>query len=226
MSVRLVNVSKTYTSYGRNLTVFNGLDLEFPRGRNTGVIGPNGAGKSTLLRLIAGAEQPDTGYVSRDTRLSWPIGFTGAINQQLSGTANARFCARLYARDPNDVVAFTADFSGLHDVMHLPVKAYSTGMRAKFAFAMSMAIDFECLLIDEVLGVGDAEFRAKCATAMEERRARCDVILVSHNLKDVIRMCDRVVVLGGPRPIISDNVQRTVKQYAISVGAVQEALEL
>jgi capsular polysaccharide transport system ATP-binding protein len=110
--------------------------------------------------------------------------------------------------------------------MQWPVRAYSTGMRAKFAFALSMAIDFECMLIDEVLGVGDAAFRARCHAAIEERRARSDIILISHNLKDVIRLCDQVVILGGREPIVSDNVQKTVKQYAASMGNMQEALEL
>lgn len=231
MTIRLVNVSKAYSTYtGSTYTgrheVFRGLNLEFPRGRNIGVIGPNGAGKTTLLKLIAGAEEPDAGYVSRDLRLSWPVGFSGAVNPALTGTANARFCARLYNRNPSDVVAFVVEFAGLRDAIHWPVKAYSNGMRAKFTFALSMAIDFECLLIDEVLGVADANFRAKCDAAIEERRSRCDIILVSHNLKDVMRLCDRVVVLGGPEPIISDDVHKTVKQYSISMGNVQEALEL
>ena len=226
MTIRVVNLTKSYIAMGQRRQVFAGLNLDFPRGRNTGLIGPNGSGKSTLLRLIAGADQPDSGYIERNVRLSWPLGFSGAVNTGLTGTANARFCARLYGRDPDEAVAYTAEFAGLQDYMHWPVKAYSTGMRAKFAFALSMAIDFECLLIDELLGVGDAEFRAKCAEALQQRRERCDIILVSHNLKDVIRLCDRVVVLGGPRPIISDSVQKTVKQYALSVGNVREALEL
>lgn len=226
MTIKLVDVSKAYVAMGRRHEVFRDLNLEFPRGRNTGVIGPNGAGKSTLLRLLAGADQPDTGYVSRDVRLSWPIGFSGAVNPTLSGTANARFCARIYGRDPNAVADFTFDFAELHEFKDWPVKAYSTGMRAKFSFALSMAIDFECLLIDEILGVGDTEFRAKCNAAIEERRQQCDVILVSHNLKDIMRLCDRVVVLGGPRPIVSDDVRKTVKQYAMSVGNLQEALEI
>lgn len=224
--IRLVDVSKSFVSMGQRHHVFRNLNLEFPRGRNTGLIGPNGAGKSTLLRLIAGADQPDSGYVERDIRLSWPVGFGGSVNGSLTAVANARFCARLYGRDPDEVVAFTAEFSGLQDFMHWPVKAYSTGMRAKLAFALSMAIDFECLLIDEVLGVGDVEFRAKCSAAIEERRSRSDIILITHNLKDVIRLCDRVVVLGGSRPIVSDDVQKTVKQYAALSGAVAEAMEL
>ncbi len=226
MTVQVVDVSKSYLAFGRRHYVFRDLNLTFPKGRNIGVIGPNGSGKSTLLRLIAGAEEPDKGYIARDIRLSWPLGFAGAFNMGLSGVANARFFARLYGKNPNEVVEFTAEFSELADFLQWPVRAYSTGMRAKFAFALSMAIDFECLLIDEILGVGDAAFRAKCAAALAERQSRCNIILVSHNLKDVLRMCDRVVILGGPQPIISDDVRNTVKRYALMLGNVQEALEL
>lgn len=226
MTIRLVNVSKSYVTMGKRKRVFSNINLTLARGRNIGLIGANGTGKSTLLRMIAGAEAPDTGYVSRDVRLSWPIGFSGAININLTGTANARFCARLYGRDAAQVAAETADFSGLGEFMHMPVKTYSTGMRAKLAFSISMAIDFECMLIDEVLGVGDTDFRAKCNAAIEERRATTSIILVTHNLKDVIRLCDQVVVLGGPQPIVSDDVAKTVKQYAITLSGVQEALEL
>jgi len=209
----LVGVEKTYSVRGEHHTVFKDLNLKFERGANVGVLGPNGAGKSTLLRMIAGAEQPDRGYVDRFSRISWPLGFGGCFQPFMTGTANARFAARIYKADPEYVVAATREFAGIGDFMGWPVKGYSTGMRARFAFALSMAIDFDCILIDEILGVGDQDFRAKCATALDERRAKSDIILVTHNLKDVIRLCDRVVILGGPKPIISDDVEYTVKRY-------------
>lgn len=226
MNVEMVSVTKSYLSLERRHTVFRDLSLQFPRGINIGVIGPNGSGKTTLLKLLAGAEIPDSGRVSRNSRLSWPVGFSGAFNKNLSGIANARFCARIYNRDPNEVVTFTREFSGLNDFMEWPLSACSTGMRARYAFALSMAIDFECLLIDEILGVGDVEFRAKCAEALDARRASSDVILVSHNLKDIIRLCDRVIILGGHRPIVSDDVVKTVKQYSLAVGGSVDAMEL
>lgn len=221
--IELYGVSKAFVTMGRRHTVFRNLDLKIEKGVNLGVIGPNGAGKSTLLKMLAGAEIPDSGVVRRYSRLSWPVGFAGAFDRQLSGIANARFCARIYNRDPAEVTAFTTDFSGLGDFMKWPVKVYSSGMRARFAFALSMAIDFECLLIDEVLGVGDADFQAKCATALDERRRTSDIILVSHNLKDIIRLCDRVVILGGEKPIISDDVVKTVKRYNLALtGSLEE----
>jgi len=222
--IELYGVSKAFVTMGRRHTVFRNLDLKISKGVNLGVIGPNGAGKSTLLKLLAGAEIPDSGSVQRHSRLSWPVGFSGAFDRELSGIANARFCARIYNRDARDVTAFTTDFSGLGDFMSWPIKVYSAGMRARFAFALSMAIDFECLLIDEVLGVGDADFRAKCTAALDERRRTSDIILVSHNLKDIIRLCDRVMILGGARPIISDDVVKTVKRYNLALtGNLEES---
>lgn len=218
MSVQLVNVTKSYVTRGQRHTVLRRLSLDIPSGLNVGVIGPNGSGKSTLLKLIAGAELPDSGTVRRRARISWPVGFSGALNPGLTGTANARFCARLYGRDPNEVVRFTREFSALDDFMDWPVKTYSKGMRSRLAFAVSMAIDFECLLIDEVMSVGDADFRAKCVSALNERRARSSLILVTHNLKEVRRLCDRVVILGGGEPIISDDVTETIKFYAAMFG--------
>jgi capsular polysaccharide transport system ATP-binding protein len=221
-NIEVVGVSKAFVSFGRRHTVFADLNLTFPRGVNTAVIGPNGAGKTTLLRLLAGAEAPDRGYVDRHTRLSWPLGFSGCFSPHLSGVANARFAARIYEHDPDYVVAFTKEFSGIGAFMDWPMKGYSTGMRARYSFALSMAIDFDCILIDEILGVGDADFKAKCAAALDERRARSDLILVTHNLKDVIRLCDRVIVIGGPKPIISDDVVGTVKRYSLALTGSAE----
>ena len=225
MNLECVGVTKSYVTMGRRHTVFQNLNLSFPKGTNVGLIGPNGSGKSTLLRLLAGADVPDEGYVVRNTRLSWPLGFSGGFSPQLSGIANARFAARIYNRDPNHVADFTEEFSGLGEFMKWPLKVCSTGMRARFAFALSMAIDFETILIDEILGVGDADFRAKCTAALEERRSRSDIILVSHNLKDIIRLCDRVVILGGRQPIISDDVVKTVKRYNLALTGSADGVD-
>jgi capsular polysaccharide transport system ATP-binding protein len=226
VSIEVVDVSKTYVTRGRRHTVFRDMTIEFPKRQSVGLIGPNGSGKSTMLKLLAGAEQPDHGYIRRNMRLSWPVGFGGAASASLTGMTNARFCARLYGADPEQVARFTREFSGLGEFMDWPVKTYSSGMRSRLNFALSMAIDFDCLLIDEVLSVGDADFRAKCKAALEERRARANFILVTHNLKDVLRLCDRVVILGGPEPIVSDDVQHAVKHYAVTLGGAREARDL
>jgi len=227
MSIELINVSKTYSSLGRHHTVFKNLNLTIPRGMSLGVVGPNGAGKSTLLRLIAGGEEPSSGRVNRNNMsISWPVSFSGFASQHLTGEATARFVARIYNRNPKEVAEFAADFAELGMFMKLPVKTYSSGMRARLGFALSMAIEFECLLMDEAGAVGDAGFRAKSTAALEERKKRCSVIMASHNLKEIVRLCDQVLVLGGPEPVLSKNVKRTVSLYAKQVTGREDAMAL
>lgn len=213
MSIELQSISKTYVTLGRRKTVFRNFSLTIPKGLNLGVIGPNGAGKSTLLSIVAGQTQPDAGRVVRNMSVSWPLGYAGGVDLRLTGVANCRFIARLYGRDPQEVVRFVADFSELADYMNWPVKTYSTGMRSRFSFALSMAVDFDCILVDEALGAGDQFFRDKAERALEERRRRSSLLFVTHNLKEVVRLCDKVLVLGGPEPELSDDVPGRVQQY-------------
>lgn len=213
MSIELVNISKTFVTLGRRRTVFKNFSLNIPRGVNLGVIGPNGAGKSTLLSIVAGHLQPDTGRVKRTMSVSWPIGYGGAVNLNLTGVLNCRFIARLYGKDPKQVVQFVSELSELQHYMDWPVKTYSSGMRSRLSFALSMAIDFDCLLVDEGLSAGDQFFREKAEHEIEMRRKRASLLFVSHNLSEVVRLCDRVLVLGGPEPELSDDVEGRVKQY-------------
>ena len=213
MSIELVGISKTYVTLGRRRTVFKNFNLTIPKGVNLGVIGPNGAGKSTLLSIVAGQLHPDNGRVVRNMSVSWPVGYGGAAAANLTGTLNCRFIARLYGKDPDEVTRFVADLSELQEYMDWPVKTYSSGMRGRLNFALSMAIDFDCLLVDEGLGAGDQFFREKAEAAIAERRKRASLLYVSHNLQEVVKLCDRVLVLGGPQPDLSDDVAGRVKQY-------------
>ena len=154
--------------------------------------------------------------------VSWPLAFTGFFEPQLTGSANCAFTARMYGRNPAEVVERVRQFSELGKFMDWPVKGYSTGMRAKLGFALSLAIRFDCLLIDEILSVGDVGFREKAARAIEDLRHERTVIMITHNLKEVIRMCSRVIVIGGPEPVISTDVAKTVKRFIQSVGGREE----
>jgi capsular polysaccharide transport system ATP-binding protein len=214
VSIELVNVSKSYRTVHGVHSVYRNFNLRIDKGDSVGVIGHNGAGKSTLLKLISGAEKPDAGEVRRGMSVSWPLAFTGFFQLDLTGTHNAMFAARLYRRDPKKLVAFVREYSGLGKFMDWPVKGYSTGMRAKLGFALSIGIRFDCLLIDEVLSVGDVGFREKAAQAIEELRRTRSVVMVTHNLKEVMRMCNRVVLIrSGMAPTVSDNVKDTVKRF-------------
>ncbi|MGF1454479.1 MAG: ABC transporter ATP-binding protein [Alphaproteobacteria bacterium] len=214
MSIELVDVTKRYRLKGRTHTVLRNFNLSIPKGARLGLLGRNGAGKSTLLRLIGGVELPDRGQVIRSMRVSWPVGFAGFFQPNLSGLTNVKFCARIYNMDPCPIIDQVAAFSELGDFIHEPVKTYSSGMKARLAFALSMAIDFDCLLIDEVTAVGDARFRAKSEALLAERRKTAGMILVSHNLGQIVRMCDCVLTLYkfGP-PSLSFDVKAAVERY-------------
>jgi capsular polysaccharide transport system ATP-binding protein len=214
MSIELINISKTYTTLGRRKVVFKNFSLTIPSDLNLGVIGSNGSGKSTLLGMIAGGIQPDSGRIKRNMSVSWPIGYGGGVSNSLTGAVNCRFLARLYGRDPDEITQWVAEFSELKEYMDWPVKTYSSGMRSRLNFALSMAIDFDCTLVDEGMGAGDQFFRTKAQQAIEERRRRSSVVMVTHNLEEVIRLCDRVLVLGGPEPVLSDDVVGSVRGYA------------
>ncbi len=213
MSIELIKVSKTYTTLGRRRTVFRDFSLTIPKGLNLGVIGANGSGKSTLLSMLAGSLPPDSGRIRRAMSVSWPIGYGGGVSTASTGIVNCRFLARLYGKDPQKIIDFVTDFTELGEYMTWPVKTYSSGMRGRLNFALSMAIDFECTLVDEGMGAGDQFFRAKAEALIEERRKRTSFVLVTHNLVEVIRHCDKVLVLGGAEPELCDNVEERVNQY-------------
>ena len=144
------------------------LSAVFEEGVSVGILGRNGAGKSTLLRILGGAEQPDSGRVIRKGRVSWPIGFSGGFNGSLTGEENARFVARIYDADIDRVIEFAKDFAEIGDYFQMPVRTYSSGMKARLAFGLSMAIDFDTYLVDEVTAVGDATFQERCREAFAE----------------------------------------------------------
>lgn len=197
--ISLKHVTKAYrTSHGVHV-VLDDLSAEFVGGRNIGIIGRNGAGKSTLMRLISGAEWPDSGTVVRRGRVSWPVGFSGGFSGSLTGAENARFVARIYGMPTDRILAFAVEFSELGDYFDMPVKTYSSGMRARLAFALSMAIDFDVYLVDEITAVGDAQFQKKCRAAFDERREKSTLIIVSHDMTTIRNYCDSCAVLSHGR---------------------------
>ena len=193
--IEVRNVTKVYgTRHGPNV-VLDDVCAEFPPQVNVGILGLNGAGKSTLLRILSGAEAPDAGRVTHHARVSWPIGFSGGFNGSLTAEENCRFVARIYGADIDDTVAFAMDFSELGSYFDMPIRTYSAGMKARLAFGLSMALDFEVYLVDEVTAVGDRRFQQKCKDAFAERSDRSSVIIVSHQQNTIRQYCDRCYVL-------------------------------
>ncbi len=207
------NITKVYpTRHGPNV-VLNNVSATFPPFTNVGVLGLNGAGKSTLLRILSGTEQPDAGRVVRSGRVSWPIGFSGGFNGSLTGEENCRFVARIYDVDEDDVVAFALDFSGIGNYFTMPVRTYSSGMKGRLAFAVSMAIDFDVYLVDEITAVGDKHFKKKCREAFEERSDRSSVIMVSHNFATIRAYAEQCAILHNGQLLQFDSVDEAAKVY-------------
>ena len=211
--VRLERITKRYRSAAGVRTVLDDVSIEFPHGHSVGILGLNGAGKSTLVRIIGDAEPPDSGRVVREGRVSWPLGYTGGFQTQLTARENARFVARIYGESPEYVEAFAEEFSELGRYFDVPLKSYSAGMRGRFAFSVSLACDFDTYLVDEALETGDARYKEKFRRAFEERRENASVILVSHNEQTVRRNCDMAAILHGGRLDLYEDLREAMHQY-------------
>jgi capsular polysaccharide transport system ATP-binding protein len=193
--IHLDKIVKRYRTRSGPHTVLDGISLQVSKGDKIGILGRNGAGKSTLIRIISGAELPTGGRVRREMSVSWPLAFGGAFQGSLTGIDNLRFICRVYGARFDDVLPFVQDFSELGKYLREPVKSYSSGMRARLAFAVSMAIEFDCFLIDEVISVGDARFHEKCQRELFEKRSDRAMIIVSHETHNIREHCSRACVL-------------------------------
>jgi len=216
--IELQSVSKTYRLKGIHKQVFDDFTFTFPPNKNVAVLGPNGAGKSTLMRLISGAEAPDRGRIIRHAKLSWPLGFSGGFNGSMTGIENIRFVSRIYGADSDQVIDSVADFAELGKSLHLPIKTYSTGMRARLAFGISLAIDFDYYLVDEVIGVGDASFRRKSQNALREKLPHSRLIMVSHSMGHVRELCDCGLLLSPNGIWFFDDVEMLIHAYTSLPG--------
>ena len=193
--IDLKNVCKDYHTRQGVRRVLDKINLRIDFGEKIGILGRNGAGKSTMIRLISGAELPTSGKVHRSMSVSWPLAFGGAFQGSLTGMDNLRFICRVYGADSKAAEPFVQEFSELSYYLREPVKSYSAGMRARLAFAISMAIEFDCFLIDEIVAVGDSRFHAKCHHELFERRRDRSLIIVSHDAGYIREHCDRAAVL-------------------------------
>jgi len=195
----LDRVTKSYRTPRGRRYVFRDLSLEIPKDKSIGLIGPNGAGKSTLIRLIGGMDQPDSGRIlTGDASISWPVGLSGSFQGSMSGRDNVRFVCRIYGQMGAAMrrkIEFVREFADIGPAFDEPVNTYSSGMRSRLSFGLSMAFDFDYYLIDEVMSVGDASFRRKAAEAFAERIGRSRVILVTHTMSEVLRLCDVVLLV-------------------------------
>ena len=211
--IQLDEVFKFYRTDGHVKIVLDHASTVFQSGRSYGLLGVNGAGKSTTLRMIAGTELPNSGKIHRSVRVSWPLGFAGGFHPLMTGRENVKFVARIYGADVRKVLLFVEEFSELGDYMDVAVKTYSSGMMARLAFGLSMAIEFDCYLIDEITAVGDTRFQMRCKKAFDARRQNADLIVVSHSMATIKDYCESGAVIVDGQLMMFESVDKAIEIY-------------
>lgn len=214
-------ITKSYLTLRGRKVVFRDLSLDIPEGFNIGVIGRNGAGKSTLMRLLAKVDLPDSGKITTQASLSWPVGLSGGMQGNLTGRENVKFVCRIHGvrgENMQEKVRYIQEFAEIGEYFDQPVSTYSSGMRARLAFGTSMAFDFNYYLIDEVMAVGDITFKQKSRAVFAERLQRSKVILVSHSMKLIRSMCERIIHLDRGRATLYEDVDQGIAAYETSGG--------
>ncbi|MCU1750292.1 ABC transporter ATP-binding protein [Pseudomonas sp. 6D_7.1_Bac1] len=212
----LIKVNKSYLTRKGRRHIFRNLCLTLPAEKNIGLIGRNGAGKSTLMRLLGGADIPDSGRIVTDRSVSWPVGLSGGFQGSMTGRQNIKFVSRVHGAVGDamrEKVRYVQDFAEIGDWIDEPVKTYSSGMRSRLAFGLSMAFDFDYYLIDEVMSVGDAHFKRKCNAEFEQKLQKTNVILVSHSMNEIQRLCDVVLLVSDGGVQIFEDVAQGIHAY-------------
>jgi capsular polysaccharide transport system ATP-binding protein len=211
--IQLENVSKSFHLRNSVRHIARNISVTFPKEKSVGLLGRNGAGKSSLLRMISGAMQPDKGKIVVQGSLSWPVGFSGSFHRDLTGAQNTRFLARVYGVDTDELQDFVLDFSELGKQFYQPIHTYSSGMKSRLSFGISMGIHFDMYLVDEVTAVGDSSFQAKSEAVFSDRMRTSGSIFISHSVASVRRVCNAVATLEDGILTYFDNVQEGIDRH-------------
>lgn len=220
--IELRNVTKSFRTVRGRKFIFRDLSFTVPPNHNIALIGRNGAGKSTLMRMLCGLDVPDRGRIVTDKKISWPVGLSGGFQGSLTARQNCKFVCRVMGvqgDELRELVQQVEDFADIGEYFDQPVKTYSSGMRARVAFGLSLSFDFDYYLVDEAMSVGDAHFRNKAAKAFEDRAGRANIILVTHGMGQVRKMCDFVLLLERGRVIPYSDVEEGIRAYEQGGGA-------
>lgn len=216
--IQIQNLTKTYVLNGHRKTIADNISAVFPTGVSVALLGRNGAGKSSLLKMISGEMLPTSGEILSDGTISWPVGFAGSFNRELTGEQNCRFIARIYGVDTDEMVEFVRDFAELEDQFYLPIRTYSSGMKARLAFGVSMAVPFDTYLVDEVSAVGDAAFKAKSNSVFNERMSKAGAIVVSHSMRMLRQICQSGAVLENGQLSYYDELEDAIEVHLSNMG--------
>lgn len=218
--IRFEHLSKVFSLEGKHKVVADDINLTFPTGSSVGLLGRNGAGKSSLLQMIAGTLDPTSGRIVSTGTISWPVGFAGSFHPELSGAQNTRFVGRIYGVDTDELVDFVEDFAGLEAHFHLPFRSYSSGMKSRLAFGVSMGIGFDTYLVDEVTAVGDSAFRARSSELFMDRMRTSGAVVVTHSMPQVRELCTATAVLHEGRLTYYENVEDGIIAHAKNMAAL------
>ena len=211
--IELRNLTKIFVVQGRRKVICNNINLVVPSKTSVALLGRNGAGKSTLLKILSGNMEATSGEILTDGSISWPVGFAGSFHPELTGAQNVKFVARIYGVDTDEMSAFVEDFAELGQHFRLPVRTYSSGMRARLAFGVSMAVPFDCYLVDEVTATGDAAFRDKSRTLFRDRMNNAGSFVVSHSMGQVRDLCDVGLVLENGQATYYEDLEEAIAHH-------------
>ncbi len=213
--IELRGLTKSYQTRAGRHYVFRDLNATIPTKANVALLGRNGAGKSTLMRILGGIDHPDQGEVVSDVSISWPLALSGGFQGSLSGRENAKFVCRIYGKEAelDSKLAFIKEFSGIDDYFEEPVKSYSSGMKSRVAFALSMAFEFDVYLVDEITAVGDQDFKKKSQKAFDSMRERAGVVMVSHNMGTLKQQCDMAILLENSTAKVFEDIEEGIACY-------------
>lgn len=220
--IRFEGVSKSFWTGRRPKVVAREINLTIPSGVSVALLGRNGAGKSTLMEMIGGTQRPDTGRITTTGTVSWPVGFAGSFHRDMTGAQNTRFIARVYGVDTDELVAFVEDFAELGAHFEMPVRSYSSGMRSRLAFGVSIGIPFDTYLVDEVTSVGDAAFKLKSRLVFQERMKGAGAIVVTHSMAQVRKLCQAGAVLENGELTYFEDVEEAIAQHQANMGSDED----
>lgn len=207
------DISKGFWVKGAYRPVIRNLNLTLPSGKSLALLGRNGAGKSTLLSMVAGTLRPDTGRIISDGSISFTVGLSGSFHGDLTGAQNTRFVARVYGVDTDELTALVADFAEIGEHFHMPVRTYSSGMRSRLAFGISLGIKFDTYLIDEATATGDAQFKRKSKDVFRARMAEASAVMVSHSMSDIRTFCDAGLVLNEGQIEVFNDIEEAIARH-------------
>ena len=214
--ISLHDVTKYYKTLGENKYILKNVTLEIPSGKNIGILGRNGMGKSTLLKMLAGIDFPNSGEISSPNSFSWVMALSKGLQPAMSGRQNVKFICRLYGKSEKQIHSicnYVKEFSEVGDYFEMPIELYSSGMKSRLSFALSMAFDFDYLIIDEILSVGDASFQEKSKKALRHKMRQCNILIVSHSMETLKEFCDAGLVVHNGELYYHDQIDEAIRYY-------------